>query len=98
MVGRPSAKLRGHLESLSPGMGPPNLDIFMVSLGPLPKNSRPNPVSFQFLAGGRLTQVLHLPPPPHLKALATSINDMISCYDFCSQIKVSRDYQHYQQE
>ena len=37
---------------------------------PLPKkDSGPNPASFQFLTGGRLTQVVH--SPPHLKTLAT---------------------------
>ena len=47
--------------------------FFIVNLGPLPENSGPNPKSFQFLTGGRLTltQVLHL--PPNLKTLATSM-------------------------
>ena len=38
--------------------------IFKYEFGSLPKNSGPNPMSFQFLAGGKLTQVLHLPPQP----------------------------------
>ena len=37
----------------------------------LPKNCGPNPMGFQFSTGSRLTQVLHLPPPPNLKTLAT---------------------------
>ena len=56
--GRPSVKLRGPLGSFSPGIGPPNHKIFIlknVNLGPLPENSGPNPMSFQFLTGGRLT-------------------------------------------
>ena len=46
-----------------------------VNLGPLPKNSGPNPMSFQFLTG-RLTQVLHL--PPNLKTLATPMPECLS--------------------
>ena len=37
--------------------------VLIVNLGPSQKSGA-NPMSFQFLAGGRLTQVLHLPPPP----------------------------------
>ena len=40
--------------SFSPGIGSPKYDI----LGPLPKNSESNPMSFQFLIEGRLTQIL----------------------------------------
>ena len=43
--------------------------IFNCEFGPLPKDSEPNPTSFQFLPGGRLTQILYLPPNP--KTLAT---------------------------
>ena len=57
-------KLRGSLGSFSPGIGPPNRTILFyfilfyflnVNLGPLPKNSGPNPMSFQLLTGGKLT-------------------------------------------
>ena len=61
--GRPSVKLRSSLGSFSPGIGPLKHEIFIyflflflnVNLGPLPKNCGPNPMSFQFLTGGRLT-------------------------------------------
>ena len=36
--------------------------IFNCKFGALPKNNGPNSMSFQFLTGGRLTQILHLPP------------------------------------
>ena len=56
--GRPSVKLRGPLGSFSPGIGPLKHNIFIlflnVNLGPLPENSGPNPMSFQFLTGVRL--------------------------------------------
>ena len=57
-------KLRSPLGSFSPGIVPPKHDIvfFNVNLGPSQKNVGPNPMSFQFLTGCRLTQVLHLPP------------------------------------
>ena len=56
-------KLRGPLGSFSRGMGLPKHDIFnyflflflIVNLGHLPKNNGPNPMSLQFLTGGRLT-------------------------------------------
>ena len=56
-------KLRDPLGSFSSGTGPPKHNIFIlfsflylnVNLGPFQKNSEPNPMSFQFLAGGRLT-------------------------------------------
>ena len=44
-----------------------------------PKNSGPNPMSFQFLTGGRLTQILHL-PSPNLKPLATPMYPKIRRY------------------
>ena len=77
--GRPSVKLRGPLGSFSPGMGPPSRTFFIyflflfviVNLRPLPKNSGRNPMSFQFLIGGRLTGFTFAPPPPNLKTLTT---------------------------
>ena len=53
--GRPSVKLRGPQGSFSPGIGPPKHNIFYVNLGHSQKNSGTNLLSFQFLAGGRLT-------------------------------------------
>ena len=56
-----SVKLRDPSGSFSSGIGPPKHNIFVLFLflnlylGPLPKNSGPNPMSFQFLTGGRLT-------------------------------------------
>ena len=62
-------KLRGPQGSLNPGIGPPKHGIFIlflflflnVNLGPLPKNRGPNPMSFQFLTGGRLTWLTFAP-------------------------------------
>ena len=78
-------KLRVPLGFYSPGMGPPKPDIylgifyyFQLSISTPPKNSGPNPMSFQFLTRGRLTQVLHL--PPNLKTLATPKIIMIVNY------------------
>ena len=55
--GRPLVKLQGPLGSFSPGIGPLKHNIFILflnaNLGPIPKNSGPNPMSFQFLTGGR---------------------------------------------
>ena len=48
-------KLRGPLGSFSPGIGPSKHIFFLFEFGPLPKNSGPNPMSFQFLTGGKLT-------------------------------------------
>ena len=47
-------KLRGPLGSFSPSVGLPKHIFFNVNLGPLPKNSGANPMSFKFLTGGRL--------------------------------------------
>ena len=60
--GRPSVKLWRPLGSFSPGIGPLKHYIFILFYfyfwmwiwGPS-KNSGPNPISFQFLTGGRLT-------------------------------------------
>ena len=71
---RPSAKLRGHLGSFSPGISPPKQNIFFLMWiwGPSRK-SGPNQMSFQFLTGGRLTKVDIAPPPLNLKTLATPL-------------------------
>ena len=51
-------KLRGPVGSFSPGIGPPRYNIFFLfyfifkcEFEAHPKNSRPNPTSFQFLTG-----------------------------------------------
>ena len=69
---RPSVKLRGLLGSFVPDIGPPKHIFFYflnVNLGALPKNTGPNPMSFQFLTGGRLTHADIC--PLNLKILAT---------------------------
>ena len=79
--GRSSVKMRGpwDLSVLAWAFGAWHflylffLYFLIVNLGPFPKNSGPNWVSFQFLTGGWLTQVLDFPPPPNLETLAKPV-------------------------
>ena len=75
-------KLRGPLGSFSPGTGPPKHNIFFLILncefGAPPRNSGPNPMSFQFLTGGRLTQVDIC--PSNLRTLETRMVSLSSIH------------------